>query len=309
MKRLRKIIVGVLVGLFVILAATLIWIDHVADVAVETGATYALGVETSLGAMDVGIVSGSIEMGDLKIANPEGFDTPHFLRLSSGRVAVTLGSLLQDQVEVPELSLAGVNMNLEKKGGRSNYQVILDSLKKFESAEDASKSDDVADGKRFVVRRVSITDVNVQVDALPVGGELTRIPLKIERIELENIGTGEGNGAGVAQIINTITQAILSSVANVGGGLIPADIAGELNAGLSTLSALGGASVEVLGDVTATVGGEVKRVTDIGQGAVKELGDGAKEAAKELDGVGKKLGEGIGGIFTPKKKKEPKADD
>ena len=319
MKRAAKIIGVIVLVLVVLLIGGFFWIDGIAKVGVEKGATFALGVETTLERMSIGVFSGEAGMSKLNVRNPAGFDTPHFLELGNGNVAVSLGSLMDDTVVVPELTLSSLSMNLERKGGRANYQVILDGLKRFDTKEDApppAPQDDgpAEEGKKFVVRHVAIDDVNVQVDWLPVGGELTRVPLRIERIELNDVGSESVNGVQLAELTGILLKAILESVLAKGGDLIPADIAGELTMGLEELTGLGDATVQVVGDVTTIVDGQVREVGEAGKELLQKLGEGGAQLGKDADDIGKKVGEGledvgkkleegIGGLL-PKKKKE-----
>jgi hypothetical protein len=226
---------------------------------------------------------------------------------------------MDDTVVVPQLTLSSLSMNLERKGSKANYQVILDGLKRFEAKEDArpppsEEDDEAGEGKKFVVRHVAIDDVNVQVDWLPVGGELTRVPLRIERIELNDVGSESVNGVQLAELTGILIKAILESVLAKGGDLIPADIAGELTTGLEELTGLGDATVQIVGDVTTIVDGQVREVGEAGKELLQKLGESGAQLGKDADDIGKKVGEGledvgkkleegIGGLL-PKKKKD-----
>ena len=320
MKRAVKIVGGVVLVLVLLLVGVFFWIDHIARVGVEKGATFALGVQTTLARMSIGVFSGEAGMSQLNVRNPAGFDTPHFLELGNGNVAVSLGSLMDDTVVVPELTLSSLNMNLERKGGKANYQVILDGLKRFDTKEDAPPSApqdnaEAGEGKKFVIRHVAIKDVDVQVDLLPVGGELTRVPLRIERIELNDVGSDSVNGVQLAELTGILIKAILTSVVEKGGNLIPADIAGELNQGLEELTGLGDATVQIVGEVTTVVDGEVRKVGEAGKELLQrlgesseELGEGARDIGTQvgegLQDVGKQLEQGLGGLVPKKKKGE-----
>lgn len=318
MKKIKLLIVVVVVLVVAVVGGLFLYIDQAAKAGVEAGGTYALGVDTKLDGMDVGILSGSVQMDALNVDNPSDFETPHFLRLSKGRVAVSLGTLMEKKIVLPELTLSGLSLNLENKLGKSNYQAILDNLKKFESNEKAAPAEPKqaeGQGKTFVIKRVTIEDVQVQVDLLPVGGKLTRTPVKIEKIELKNVGTGSDNGIKMAELTALLMKAILKSVAEKGGNLLPGNIAGELTAGLKGLEGLGGATVQVLGDV---VSGGAKQIGEMGkaitegvskpltEGVGKDLTKGVGEAGKKVDEglkkTGKDLTKGIGGLLGDKKK-------
>ncbi len=46
----------------VLVVAVLLWIDHIAKAGVETGATYALGVNTTVDSVDVGVLTGGVQL-------------------------------------------------------------------------------------------------------------------------------------------------------------------------------------------------------------------------------------------------------
>ncbi len=313
-------IVGIAVG-----------IDSIAKAGVEKGATYALGVKTALSSMDVGIFQGQVEMNDLEVSNPAGFDTPHFLSLGRGFTGVSLSSLMDDTVIVPELSLDSLSMHLERKGTKSNYETILNELKKFEGEGGAEKStgeksvSESKEGKKFIVRKVSIRDVSVEVDLLPIGGgKLQRLPINIEKIELTDVGSDSNQGVLLSELTGILTVAILEAVLDKAGGILPDEIAAELRGGLAALDTLASTGVTIIGDVTTLVDGQVKSLIDVGdqlgeglktgvedtakivEHGAEALEEGGKEIVKGVEDAGKKLEEGLGGLFGPKEKNNKK---
>lgn len=302
-KSIKLVLLAFLVLIVAAGGAVALGIDRIARVAVEAGATFALGVKTTLASMDIGVFSGTVAMGDLNVANPEGFTAPRFLGLKKGSLAVSLGSLMGDKVEVPEISLSGVELSLERKLGKSNYGVILDGLKKFESGEKPAAES--KGGKAFVIRRAVVEGINVDVNMIGLGGDLTRVPVTIERIELRDIGSDSAGGAQLAEVSSIILKAILQAVATKAGDVLPADIAGELTAGLDGLKSLGD-KVQVVGDVSAKVGGELKRLGGLGEKLGIKVEEVGKESEAKLKEAGKKVEEGLKGLIPGEKKKEKK---
>lgn len=280
MKTLLKIVLVLVLVLVVGLVAAFIYIDRIAKVAVEKGGTYALGVDTRLDSISVGVLAGKVGLKGLSVANPEGYSTPAFMSLGSGGVEVSLGTLRKDVVEIPVLELHDIKLNLEKKNGKSNYQVILDNLKKFESTDPQADTSEQGK-KKFVIRKIVITNVEVTADLLPLGGSLTRTTANIPKIEMTDIGS-DGQGVKMGQLVNILTKAMLSAVANKLGD-IPGGIAGELGDGLKSLASLGKFKPEVVGQVS-------KKVTDA-------AGKVLEGAGKVLEGAGDKVKEGVGGVI------------
>ena len=160
MKKLIKTVAVLLILLVLATVAVALYIDTIAKTAIERGATYALGVETTLGSADVGLLSGTFSMGDMTIANPAGFESPYFTHLGQGDVEVALNTLRQETVELPTLTLTDLEIYLDKKEGKANYDVILENLKRFESQENAQ---DDAGGKKFIIEEVLIKNIMVHV--------------------------------------------------------------------------------------------------------------------------------------------------
>ena len=287
MKKLVKLVAAVLLLLLVAVVGIFVYIDSIAKAAIERGATYALGVETRLGSADVGILSGEFAMRGLEVDNPDGFDSDHFLRIERGDVEVNLASLWQDTVELPLLALRGVDMKLERTPAGANYQVILDNLKRFESNQSKAPAPSDESVRTFVIREVLISDVNVEVDLLPIGGQLNRVEVAIDEIRLTNLGS---EGMSMSQLTNVIIQAILAAVVQNATDL-PTDLINDLGGGLAGLTGLGDlgldATFKVGDEVTALAGDVLGEVTKTVGGAGEHVG---KEIGKALEGLGGLLG-------------------
>ncbi len=274
-KKLAIVFGGLVILLVVAVVVVFMSIDAIARAAIERGSTYALGVQTTLDSADIGILSGEFRMKGLDVANPEGFTSDTFFRLGEGFVAVSLGSLRQDTVELPTLALSGVQMNLEKKGGSSNYGVITNNLKRFESSDTGEPGKSTEPGKNFVIREIVITDINVTVDLLPIGGTLKRIEVPIEEVRLTDVGN---DGLTTAEMTALVIKAIMAAVVENAADL-PADLVNDLGGALGNL-----ASLQELG---------ITQIVDIRE--IKE----AQDVAKSVDDAIKK---GLGGLFGGMKK-------
>ena len=283
MKKLIRFVGGLVVVLLVLAVGVVVYVDSIAKAAIERGATYALGVETTLGSADVKLLSGAFAMADLTVANPQGFESPYFTHLGQGDVKVAIKTLLQETVELPTLTLTNLDMHLEKKQGKANYDVILENLKRFESQENAQ---DDAEGKKFIIKEVLIKNIMVHVQLLPLGGSLTKLDVPIDEIRLENVGSQTGRGVVMSELTGAIIKGVLIAIVRKGGGLIPDDILGDLGQGLGSLAEIGVDAVTGLGDLINDAGGGLDEVTE-------GLGDAIKS-----------IGDGLGGLLGGQKKKD-----
>jgi hypothetical protein len=282
---LLLIILALVVGMF--------FIDAAAKKGIEAGATYALGVNTTLDSASVGIVSGKFGLSGLRVANAPGYPSDKFMSLGDGRVAVSLGSLMNDTIEIPSFSLDTIDMNLEKKEGKANYQVIMDNLAKLSKPGTQPSKPAEGGGKKLVIDELTIRKVKVRADLIGLGAPVT---VPIEEIKLHNVGkTGSGvggSGVTVGQLSSIIVQAVMAAAVENGGGLLPKDILGDLQGGLQQLGGLKDVGVQVVG-----------KAGEAAKDLSKNLQGVAEEGAKELDEAKKQL-EGLKGLLPGGDKKK-----
>jgi uncharacterized protein involved in outer membrane biogenesis len=231
MKTLIRRLFLVLLVLFLILVGAYFFIDSLVKAGIESGATSATGVRTTLGGVSIGLFSGQFSMQSLQLDNPDGFDSDHFLTLDKGEVAMNLGSLLGDEVVIPSLALDKIDINLEEKNGRLNFKTILDNLKQVSSGPDDPKPDD---GKRYIIEELRITNIKVTAT---VGG--APIPIAIDKIVLTDVGSGKNQGVSMGQISGIILTAIFESLAENANDVLPNIMSATINSGLEGLGELG----------------------------------------------------------------------
>jgi hypothetical protein len=237
------------------------------------------GAQTTLASADVAVLASYFRMNGLIVANPAGFQSEHFLELGEGYVDVSIGSLRQETVEFPLLTLTTINMTLEKKGGESNYKVILENLKRLESGEGQDKK---MAGKKYNIEEVVISDINVEIDLFGVGGELNRARVPIDEIRLTNVGA---DGADTSELTNVIIKAIMAAVmANAAD--LPAELVNDLGGQLKGLESLADMGIDQSFDLG-------KQMDDVANKAVEDATKGLEKDMNEA--VKKGLGDLLGG--------------
>jgi hypothetical protein len=260
MKTILKVVLVLVLLLVIVVATVPLWISPVAKKAVETGGTEAMGVKTTLAELDIGLFSGTCDLAGLNIANPEGFETPHFMDLGSGAVAVDIQTLQNDVVEIPKFELTGLDMNLEKGSGQANYEKIMENLQKLSTGEE-QPTEEKEPGKKFVIKEIVIKDVKVTAKMVGV-----TVPMKIDEMRLENVGS-EGEGVDMKKLIALIVSGVLKGVAEEGAGVLPEGISKGLADGLEGLKGLG----------------------EHGEAAAKLIEDAGVDSTEEIDKAGDKV--------------------
>ncbi|XAL97955.1 hypothetical protein OT109_10120 [Phycisphaeraceae bacterium D3-23] len=282
MKKLIKVFVVLIVLVLITAVAGFFYMDSIATTAVKKAVAYATECEVEVGKVDVKPMSGEAVITDLEIKNPADYQSIHesFLKLDTGEAGVSLGTLRSDLVEIPEVTIDGVELSLIGRDGKTNYETILESLKRMQGEE--APADTAADGKQFVIKTVTITNVSVWVDmdADPATGLLPvqfDEPITLKPITLTDVGAG---GVPLSQIsADLILDILVQVVAQLGNQL------GDrlLNGLTSELSGILGADVlqGQLSDITSSLG-----LDSIDLGNLGNLGDGAGEALEgTIDGA------------------------
>lgn len=276
MKTLLKIALSLLALIVALGVAAFIYLDLIVGKAIEAGSTKALGVETRVGWVRIGLVTGKVSIGQLDIANPSGFETDHFISFGRIHFEIPPKSLREDTIVMPLLELDGVDVAIETAGGKKNYEVILDNLKRFSDSDTADPAaekeaaEDEAGGKSFVLREGVIREIVATIDLGKVSGGTDRVVVEIPEIRLHPSKSGGSAEVSIAEITQTIVTAVLTGVAKKA----PATLAKGLYQGLGGLTS---ARLEIPGLLSDTG-------SSAGEGA-KKLGEGVSGAIKGLGGL------------------------
>ncbi len=275
MKALVRVGLGAVGCIVLLIAAVIFYIDWIASEAIERGGTAALGLETRVRLVRLGLLASELTLSGLTVANPEGFEASHLLKLERGELAVDLSELRADPIVISRIVLSGIELNLERKRGRTNYGVLLDNLSRSESEPSTSKAEDEA-GAGLVIREVLIRDVTARGQLISLQGERTKLEVNVPEIRMRDLGSGE-SGMSMTQLAGVLMKAILAGVAQQSASL-PSELSGDLR---RHLAPLGKVRVEVPGVATSAAGRSVQSVEDA-----------AEKAGELLEGLGKRQRKG-----------------
>jgi hypothetical protein len=299
------LIVLVVIGFVALIAFGLSQADAIVKAAIERGGTYATQTTTTVDDVHLGLTDGTFEMNGLTIANPAGFTSEHFLKLAGTNVKLDTASIRDEVLSIPTVSFDGIDVLLDKGKDPSNYNTILNSLKRFETS-DTKAAPENKGGKKIAIDSLKLNNIDIRVANMPGVSLLTGdIAIQIPSIELKDIGKDKPMTA--AEITNLVIKTVLTAAVEAGGGILPTDILGELGNGLSGLSSLGDMGITAIGDAGQIVGDQIGNVLDGAGQAVEDLTTGATDAIEDLT---KDLPEGLGdGLEDATKDITEKADD
>lgn len=299
----------------IVLALVYFYLDSIAKTAIERGGEYATGVDTTVNDVKLGILGGTFAMDGFVLANPAGYQSNHFLALADADVAVSLGSLRQDVVVVPTLHLDGVHLNLERRAGKQNFDVILENLEKLSSPETAPAPPD-AEAQKWIVNDLRITNVVVNASGEGLLSDNQDVSFTIPEIALANVESDS-----LAELQGQVLKQVLAAIAKQAPGELLGAMGAELTGGLGRVGDLGEATVAKVGEVTAVAGRAAQKageaLKEVGEKLPGDAGKVVGGAADKIGDVGDKAGDAvkdvggaIGGILGGgKKKDEPEAKE
>ena len=270
MRKVWKILIGVVVCLVVLVAVLLLSIDSIVKTALEKGASAILQAETTVKAVDVGMASGSAKIEGLKIANPKDYLPGDFFELGKIDVGLKVSSLLSDTVQVDRIVIEAPVIRLKQRGFESNLQAILRAASgegaapaEGAPAKEAPKAE--AKGKKFKIGVIEITDAQIEYRI----GEAPAVRAPLPYIKLTELSNADGSPMMLKDVIFQIFSAMAKSAGSALKGL-PGDVKGALG------SAAG------VGEVG------VKKAVEGTTQAVKGAGEAVKGAGDALKGLFKK---------------------
>lgn len=308
---MKKVLIGlvvvvVLLGVLVVGGAIFAFsqLDKIVQTGIEKGGTYATGVDTTVSTVDVSIPKGTFAMGGFQLANPAGFSTPHFLALNETSVALNAEQTSRQVITLSTLTLDGIDVYLDKGGKPSNYNTILNNLKRFESGEKGPPPAE-SQGMKVVIDSLVIENVDVHLANMPgIGFVAGEVAVNVPRIELKNIGKDEPMTFG--EVIGLVVKTVLAASVEAGGGIIPGDVLGELSGGLGSLTSLSDMGIEGVGDLGKKLNEQLGGAMDQAQKAIddaKKAGDDLQKKADEVKDSVNDAADKVKDIFGGKKDK------
>ena len=223
-----KKLVKIMLILFVvcIVAAFLFFtmlIDKTVKHGVELVGPQIVGVPVALEDVDISVFTGSGEITNLVIGNPDGFDTEFLVKVDRAHLDVDLKTLLSDKIIIEEIIIEGPEFAYEMSLKGSNISKFLENLKRGKKddaeegvkAEPAEEQKEKSGGKKIQINLFRITDAKVRLQS-------DAVVLPMPDIELKDIGKesdGVSPAEAAAEIFSEVSSNIVNVVSNIGGAL------------------------------------------------------------------------------------------
>lgn len=207
----------------------------------EQVASNALGVDVTIGEVDIQLNEMKVVTRDIAIANPQGYTKPYAVNISG--VTVALEDFSEELLTFAMIGVDGTKVNLEVKPKGTNLGDIKKKLEARSKTVEGQKptADQVADVEKnkadikVVVKNFALTGAELTPSVTLLKSDLGVVT--VPDIYLQGIGEKE-NGIlareAVAQIMNSVLQEV-NKTANKAGFLEGLPLAIMNDIGVSTL--------------------------------------------------------------------------
>ena len=282
MKKLVKVILGVLVVLVVLVLVVVLTlpftINPIVKAAASTGGPKALGVPVSVGNVALSPLAGHLTIFQLSVGNPEGYSDKPAFAVEKVDVELDIHSLMSDTILVRKILVDAPAISYETKEGASNFDTIQAHAKKSSDEEMAQKPvdkkpDEKKPGKKVIIELFTLNNAQVSYASVLTLGKAVALPLP--SVTVTDIGKASGGTSfvdAITQIINEIVGSLGQAVKAVAGQSADA-LKGAAGAAADTAKGAADTAADAAKSVTGTAADATKGAADAAAGAAKSVKD------------------------------------
>ena len=205
MKLLVRALLGLLVVLAIVVGIAFFNLNRLVRTAVEREGTASLRLQTALESARVGLLGGTLDLHELRIASPRGFPAPQMLTLGDLDVKVRLRELRDHPIHVSSLAIEKPTLVIEQSGGALNFRKAVQLMPSHPPSREPMK---------LVIDELKLDGAHVIVrPGLP--GIAREIDVPVPSLTLKNVGRGKGaeNGAAIKDVVMQVMAALAGKAA------------------------------------------------------------------------------------------------
>ncbi len=191
-------------------------VDERVRVALEERLAGRLQVPVSVSGVRLSLLDQNLVIEGLEIGNPSGFRAEHFLTAGLIEVDFSLSSLFGSTLQVHQILVDDVEVQLENRRGRFNYQQIVRNLE-----EGSALQGDSGSGRMLRVSQARVRSIRATVSVTERGFRLPSLKVVIPEVRLEDFGTEQRPQLPLDQVarhfIGAISRNLLEQAAGSSG--------------------------------------------------------------------------------------------
>jgi uncharacterized protein involved in outer membrane biogenesis len=204
-KRWLKIVGGG--GAIALLASGVTWLSRnaILDSVLEGVIKDTTGVSTEIEGLDFQPFAGDFKIQTLTLKNPQGFSTPHLIKIQDLDLKFQLSNLWQDPVDIESLTVNGIDLNVEQQIPNNNLATVVETLQADPPANTSNE-------KVVKIGRLSIRNIKAAIQVNAIGDLGLEENLDLGDIDVTNVTSTNAEGKLSVAIANAVITALLQKI-------------------------------------------------------------------------------------------------
>lgn len=216
-------------------------------------ASQLLKTKVEIGSAFINVFDGAVRIRNMKVHNPEGYDSPYAFELKHFYVDVKMLTLASPKIEIADIIIEDMHATLEMKWGTNNLEQISSALKKpvdpkaekkTGNEEEKKSSEPAKEPPKMVIRHFKISQSDFT---------MLKVPWPIPSVELTDIGDGRPITDFAVVVYDAVVEAVITASKNVAKG------AGNIGKGIGKAATSIGESTKEAGEALNKAADDVSK--------------------------------------------------
>lgn len=218
---IKKIVLWVVFIVIIGLVVAYFGRNWLVERSVEAGGEYALGTKTVLGSAEVSLRGGKLDLNNLEVRNPKGFEGGDLLDIKFGHIVVDAGSIFGHEIVIDTLLLDGIKVDFIQNDDKGNFMAVMDHIKSLDMSSSSG------DSRKIKIKQVTVRNISVDGSLTLLGQKEYEKSFDVQGFSMRNVG-GD-NGSSLRQIMALVMKEILSKSAAAASGQLSGKLGESLN--------------------------------------------------------------------------------
>lgn len=223
---IKKSLSGIVVVLVIALVAVYfiggMVISKVAVAGVEAFVPQVTKTDVSMGGLGVSPLTGSGEVNDFVLGNPEGFQSDHSIAFGRAHIDVAPFSVLGDRILIEKIHVYQPRFNYERKLLTSNINQILNNIKAA-SGRTVEEGENLPDEVKETSIRIEIKELIIEEAQVSMSMAGATVPVPVPKIVLRDLGTKDGGippDEMAFEVMSVVLRQVVEAAAKSPGGAV-----------------------------------------------------------------------------------------
>ena len=205
--RITALLIAVMLAAFVYIYLNL---GLLVKTAIETYSPPVLKTAVAVDSVALSPLSGTGDIKNLVIANPEGYGEGAALRLGEVALALNTASLADDVVIIDSVLIDAPELNVVQRDiSHNNFKQLLDNINSYDKHSGETTPGPAAADKKLIVKTFTLSNARITITSPLLEDKIHS--LTMPTLQLHNLGVAEG-GLTPQQLAQVVGRQLVDSL-------------------------------------------------------------------------------------------------